>query len=93
MDCRLYLADYQNILSLYDHYPSLERFARMVAENHFVQKEKKELELAMLNAAQRYTLFQQEFPELEALVPQYQVASYLGVSPTQLSRIRSQRTA
>jgi hypothetical protein len=42
----------------------------------------------MLDARQRYLLFQQRFPLLEQQIPQYHVASYLGITPTQLSRIR-----
>ena len=33
---------------------------------------------------------QQEFPKLDQLIPQYHIASYLGISQTQLSRIRNQ---
>jgi CRP-like cAMP-binding protein len=55
-----------------------------------LEKEKKELEIVLLDASQRYKIFQQEFPTLEQLIPQYHIASYLGISATQLSRIRHQ---
>jgi hypothetical protein len=44
--------------------------------------------MALLDAADRYLIFKEEYPGLEDLIPQYHVATYLGVSPTQLSRIR-----
>jgi hypothetical protein len=42
----------------------------------------------LLDASQRYVLFKKEFPTLEQLIPQFHIASYLGISATQLSRIR-----
>ncbi|GAB3642608.1 hypothetical protein [Spirosoma arcticum] len=42
----------------------------------------------MLDAGQRYEQFQRDYGHLEPLIPQYHIASYLGVTPTQLSRIR-----
>jgi CRP-like cAMP-binding protein len=42
----------------------------------------------MLNASKRYDAFLEEFPGLEQRIPQYQIASYLGITPVQLSRIR-----
>ena len=66
----------------------LERLARKMAEYYFLEKERKELEIVMLNATERYQLFQAEFPKIEQYIPQYHVASYLGITPIQLSRIR-----
>ena len=43
----------------------------------------------MLDADQRYAILQKEFPGIELKIPQYHIASYLGISATQLSRIRS----
>lgn len=90
-DCTLLVAEYQNITELYDQYPKVERLARILAEQFFVKKEKREIELATLDAKDRYAIFQQEHTALEQLIPQYHIASYLGVSPTQLSRIRAQK--
>lgn len=45
--------------------------------------------MALMDATQRYLLFQKQFPTLEQLIPQYHIASYLGVSATQLSRLRN----
>ncbi len=67
----------------------IERLRRKIAENFFVIKEKRELEMALLQAEERYAIFQKEFPNVEQEIPQYHIASYLGISPTQLSRIRS----
>lgn len=87
-DCQLWLADYKEIQKLYDLFPEFERFGRRIAELFFVNKEQRELEIVLLNADERYLIFQKEYPELEQLIPQYHIASYLGISATQLSRIR-----
>src|SRR5690606_38795116 len=89
-DCKLWVASYENITGLYDRYPQTERLARILAERFVVNKEKREIELATLDAKERYAIFLQEYPGLDQLIPQYHIASYLGVSPTQLSRIRAQ---
>lgn len=88
-DCTFLVADYEKINDLYDTNPKVERLARIFAEQFFVSKEKREIELVMLNATERYRIFQTEHPTLENLIPQYHIASYLGVTPTQLSRIRA----
>ena len=46
------------------------------------------MEIVLLNAEQRYLIFREEFPDLEMKIPQYHIASYLGISATQLSRVR-----
>lgn len=88
-DCDLFVADYVALTRLYDTYPDWERFARRLAEGYFVYKEKRELELVMLNADERYLQFRDDYPDLEQRIPQYHVASYLGITPTQLSRVRA----
>lgn len=90
-DCSLLIANFEKIKALYDDCPKVERLARILAEQFFVLKEKREIELVTLEAKERYLIFQQEHPQLEQLIPQYHIASYLGVSPTQLSRIRRQK--
>ncbi|MBE7174889.1 MAG: Crp/Fnr family transcriptional regulator [Mucilaginibacter polytrichastri] len=86
--CRIRVAAYADLLDLYDRFPALQRIGRHFAERYFVEKEQKELEAALYDSAQRYRLFQQRYPGLEQQVAQYHVASYLGITPTQLSRIR-----
>jgi len=66
----------------------IERLRRRIAEMFFVLKEKRELEMAILEAEERYLIFREEFKGMEQLIPQYHIASYLGISATQLSRIR-----
>lgn len=87
-DCVIWALDYAVIEQLSQGNYELERLRRKVAERFFVGNEKKELEMALLDAAQRYQIFKNEFPGLEDCIPQYHVASYLGITPTQLSRIR-----
>jgi CRP-like cAMP-binding protein len=87
-DCVIWTIKYTEITSRYDRFPDLERLARKIAEHYFLEKEKKELEIVLLNATERYKIFQKEFPGIEQHVAQYHVASYLGITPIQLSRIR-----
>ena len=88
IDCVIYEANYTKVVELAYRYPELIWLFKGLAEQFLVQKEQREIQLVLLDAAERYQIFRAEFPELEQLIPQYQVAAYLGVSPTQLSRIR-----
>lgn len=87
-DCELLIAPYNSFRSLFDECADLERAARILAEQFFVQKEQREIDLVLLDADERYRKFQQSYPELETILPQYHIASYLGITATQLSRIR-----
>ena len=87
-DCEVLVADFSKIEALYDKYQDLERLGRKIAEFYFLEKEQKEIEMALLDADKRYLILRKRFPTIENLIPQYYIASYLGISPTQLSRIR-----
>ncbi len=87
-DCTLKVAQYADIQALCAAYPDIERAARILAEHYFVEKEEREIEIVLLDAEERYLIFQKQFSQLEQQIPQYHIASYLGITPTQLSRIR-----
>ncbi|NKI31824.1 Crp/Fnr family transcriptional regulator [Muricauda sp. DJ-13] len=87
-DCEIVVLDYKKLEQAYENFHDLERLGRRVAESYFMEKEQKELEMALLDADKRYLILRERFPKIENLVPQYHIASYLGISPTQLSRIR-----
>lgn len=90
-DCTLFVADFKQLTSLYKDYPKFESLARILAEFKFAIKEKREIELVTLESTERYMIFRKEHPSLENLINQYHIASYLGISPTQLSRIRAKK--
>ena len=90
-DCTIYVANFREITKLYNDYPKIERLARIIAEYKFAIKERREIELVTLDASKRYEIFKKEHPNLENQISQYHIASYLGVSPTQLSRIRAKK--
>lgn len=67
----------------------LKLFQIHYLETHWLlDKDTREVRLVQQDAAERYQAFRQEYPELLARLPQYHIASHLGVTPTQLSRIR-----
>ncbi len=70
----------------------LQTLARRFVELHFVNKEQREYEFLQLSAEERYRRFCAERPEHLAHIPQHQVASYIGITPVALSRIRARVT-
>lgn len=88
---QLQVAPYAAVEALYDRHPALERVARRLAEQLFVVKEQREIDLVLLDAAARYAKLQREHPGLEQRVAQHYIASNLGITPTQLSRIRARQ--
>jgi CRP-like cAMP-binding protein len=57
-------------------------------KNWLLAKEAREIEFVQNDATARYLCFIDEYPALKDRLPQYHIASYLGITPTQLSRIK-----
>lgn len=66
-------------------------FAKRIAEWMYIRKEKREISFLKDTAEERYSSFANEHPEVIQRVPQYHIASYLGITPESLSRIRRGR--
>lgn len=84
--------DKSDVLSLFKNHPLWVRFAKLMADQLFYRKEKKEIELLKCSAETRYLHFLVDFPGVSQRIPQYHIASYLGITPESLSRIRSKLT-
>ncbi|TNJ65492.1 Crp/Fnr family transcriptional regulator [Paenibacillus hemerocallicola] len=78
---------YALLRELTDRSHSWERFVRHSVEQLYLKKEERERQLLYLDAEERLRLFRDKYPGLENRIPQYHIASYLGISPVSLSRI------
>ncbi len=73
----------------YQRHPAWERVGRKHAERIAVKKELRECEFLLDTAEVRYRRFLLEYPGLVDRIPQYHIASYLGITDVALSRIRN----
>ncbi len=73
---------------LYERIPHFERFFRELIQSAYVQAQKRIVNNFSLTAKERYLLFREKYPQFEQRVPQYLVASYLGITKEFLSKIR-----
>jgi len=78
---------YDLLKELMDTSPMWERFVRTSVERLYIRKEERERELLCYSALERYQAFLLKYPGLEKRIPQYHIASYLGISPVSLSRL------
>jgi CRP-like cAMP-binding protein len=86
---RLLVFRVAQVEALAEHSVALQRLLRRLVELHFVAKEQREYEFLQLSAEERYRQFCRERPEHLAEIPLHQVASYIGITPVALSRIRA----
>lgn len=75
---------------LYDEIPKFERLMRIMFQKAFVAQQQRILASISQSAEERYTSFINKYPSLEQRIPQTQIASYLGITPETLSRVRKQ---
>ncbi len=80
----------QKLNEIYPHFPEFEKFQRKNLERHVVSLHKRILNQLQLTALERYNLFIEQYPNIEQHVPNYHIASYLGITRQSLSRIRSE---
>ena len=73
---------------LLEKYLKFERYFRQLFQTALIRQQLRFVESHSLPADQRYLKFQEAFPGIEQYLPQKQVASYLGITPEFLSRIR-----
>jgi CRP-like cAMP-binding protein len=79
---------YHDVMALYEQYAVWQKFGRIIAENLFVRKENREISFLKDNPEERYRKLLAEYPMFVQRVPLQYIASYLGIQPETLSRIR-----
>jgi CRP-like cAMP-binding protein len=72
----------------YDADHAIERFGRLMLEEALIGSQRRARRLLTLQPEDRYRRFVETRPEVARRVPQYLIASYLGLTPESLSRIR-----
>ncbi|PRY03146.1 CRP-like cAMP-binding protein [Pontibacter ummariensis] len=69
--------------------PCWYRFGKYISDDLFIRKCRRETALLMDSASERHKLLLDSYPMIEQLVSQYHIASYLGIKPESLSRLKS----
>lgn len=87
-DSRIHIIDYQKWLQLYSNHSCWASLLLALLQKGYMKKEAREREFLLLDAQERYISFLDEYPGLESRIKQHHVASYLGITPVALSRIR-----
>lgn len=80
-----------DILNLFKKYPIIESFHRRNIENAIVMLNRRLLDQLHLSASDRYFKFITNYPQIHDYIPNYYIASYLGITEQSLSRIRSKK--
>lgn len=71
-----------------DQFPNIERFFRLLVQNAYVHLLQRVAQINSDTAEERYLKLIESHPNIIQQVPQYYIASYLGIKPQSLSRIR-----
>ncbi|MBI5933577.1 MAG: Crp/Fnr family transcriptional regulator [Chloroflexi bacterium] len=88
-DSRLLIANYEEYQAVTAESLCWQKVNRTIAERLFMKKEKRESSLLLDDAQTRYMKFKDEYPGMESRIKQHLIASYLGITPVTLSRIRA----
>jgi len=89
-DSELVQINFSDLQQLYIEIPKLERFFRIIIQSAFVAAQKRIINNLSMPAMERYIQFREQYPKIEQRVPQYMIASYLGITKEFLSKIRAQ---
>ena len=87
-DTDVYFIDNQELEKLYAAIPKFERYFRILAQNRFIALQDRINGELSATAEERYLDLLDRYPTLPQRVPQQYIASYLGIQPPSLSRIR-----
>lgn len=81
-----------DLISLYTEAPKFDRIFRVLIENSFVRLQERLLQNISSTAEERYEAFLHTYAHLVNRLSQVQIASFLGITPEFLSRLRNRKT-
>jgi len=87
-DTELLVVNYEAKEELFRKIPALERLFRIIIQKHLTALQSRFLSTISESAEERYHKLLERSPQIELLVPQHQIASYLGILPESLSRMK-----
>ena len=87
-ECQVYEINFSKITELCKSDINISNLYNRILEHVFIRYEERQLELISMDAKAQYLALLKKMPNIEELIPQYQIASYLSITPVQLSRIR-----
>jgi CRP-like cAMP-binding protein len=74
-------------------FPKFERYFRLLLQNNLISTQRRLIGSFSQTAEERYQQLIDVCPTIPKRVPQHMMASFLGITPETLSRIRKQMTA
>ncbi len=86
----IYEIDYSRLMKLCATNLIISNLYAKALEILFMGYEKRQIDLISLKSTQRYLKLIEDIPGIDKLIPQYHIASYLNITPVQLSRIKKQ---
>lgn len=78
-----------DLIYLFSNYQKFDRIFRVMIENKFIELQNRVLQNISSTAEERYLVFLEQYPVLANRLPNTQIASYLGITPEFLSKIRN----
>jgi CRP-like cAMP-binding protein len=88
VDTELWSISYADLQTIYAETQSGDKIGRLAAEQLYIRKNKRQLSLLKDSAEQRYLSLLTDHAHFIRLVPLKYLASYIGITPQALSRIR-----
>jgi CRP-like cAMP-binding protein len=79
---------WSDLEKIYKRFPNIETFKRQNCEKHLAALLTRIIDQLRLNAKDRYENFLKSYPEVIVFAKDYHIASYLGIAPQSLSRLR-----
>lgn len=87
-DSQVLEASYDDMQRLYEAVPQYERYHRIITQHGYVAFQQRVLQNLSMTAEDRYLSFVKKYPKIELRLPQKIIASYLGMTPEFLSKIK-----
>lgn len=87
-DAEMLVVPYADFYRLTENQLGWEIMLRRITEYFYLEKENREFLLLTADAVTRYKLFLESHKHMLNQIPDYQIASYIGITPQALSRIR-----
>lgn len=82
---------HDDLTSLYTNYHTIDHNFRVIIEQKYIELQNRVLQNISSSAEQRYEYFLKQYPNLSNRLPNTLIASYLGITPEFLSKIRKDK--